>query len=401
MSASSTSPLAFGRRIFASLASFGLAIAVFGGLLLITWLGTLHQRDYGLYAALEKYFDSWFVLAEFPAPHDWIKFPFLGGYTLMALFFLNILCGGLLRIRKGKSTIGIIITHLSMAYLMFAGWVSFHWKTEGHLKLEEGQTSGIYTSYHDWVVEVAKIGETSAKVWQLPVSALASLQEGKELTISPQDHPFRLIFSNFHPNANVIPGTGATAIDGYVIQPLKPDKENERNVPAVQVKLVPTAGGATQPALLFGLERAPYTADLGGPQYTLRLTKMTYPMPFEVTLKDFYHEYYPNTDKPKIYRSDIARLDPSGKTTESRIEMNNPLRHEGYTLFQSGFGPQNGETGPPYSVFAVVKNPADHWPMYACIIGTIGLALHFTLKFLAHIRRSAAQRNKAAQPAHA
>ena len=47
------------------LGSFALAVVVLLLLLLIVFLGTLYQVDHGLYAAQQKYFNSFFVVHQF------------------------------------------------------------------------------------------------------------------------------------------------------------------------------------------------------------------------------------------------------------------------------------------------------------------------------------------------
>ena len=66
--------------------------------------------------------------------------------------------------------------------------------------------------------------------------------------------------------------------------------------------------------------------------------------------------------------------------------MNNPMRYEGFTFFQASWGPQNDPAATEfYSVFEVVKNPADHWPLVSLIITGIGLLVHFVMKLVLFI----------------
>ena len=67
--------------------------------------------------------------------------------------------------------------------------------------------------------------------------------------------------------------------------------------------------------------------------------------------------------------------------------MNEPLPHEGYTLYQSGWQPPDPGDTRYMSTFAVVRNPADNIPLYACIVITFGLLLHFGMKLVAMILR--------------
>jgi hypothetical protein len=67
--------------------------------------------------------------------------------------------------------------------------------------------------------------------------------------------------------------------------------------------------------------------------------------------------------------------------------MNQPLRHEGFTLYQSSWGPSNARPGDPlFSTFSVVRNPADQWPLYSCLTIAAGLLLHFVRKLLGYLR---------------
>jgi len=69
------------------------------------------------------------------------------------------------------------------------------------------------------------------------------------------------------------------------------------------------------------------------------------------------------------------------------IRMNEPLRYKGYTFFQASWGPQDARPGDPlFSTFAVVRNPADQWPKYACYVIGLGLLIYFAQKLGGYIR---------------
>ncbi len=68
------------------------------------------------------------------------------------------------------------------------------------------------------------------------------------------------------------------------------------------------------------------------------------------------------------------------------IRMNEPMRRDGFTFFQASWGPQNAAPGARlFSVFEVVKNPADKWPEYALYVTTVGLLMHFGLMLVMFI----------------
>ena len=139
-------------------------------------------------------------------------------------------------------------------------------------------------------------------------------------------------------------------------------------------------------ALLWAFERYPFSMVADGKRWTIDLSKRRWPLPFKVELKDFRRVLHPGTGMPKAFESDVIKHQ-DGVSEEILISMNEPLRQQGYTLFQSGFGePRPGSGGRYTSTFAVVQNPADQVPLVACIIMTIGLVLHFGRKLMRFVR---------------
>lgn len=71
------------------------------------------------------------------------------------------------------------------------------------------------------------------------------------------------------------------------------------------------------------------------------------PLPFEIRLERFAAERY-DDGSPRQFRSELL-LD--GQPAE--VEVNAPLRHRGYTLYQDGYDTQRGA----YTVLLVVRDP--------------------------------------------
>ena len=109
-------------------------------------------------------------------------------------------------------------------------------------------------------------------------------------------------------------------------------------------------------------------------------------MPFQVRVDDFNAEFFP-TGKPKKFESYITRIE-GAVSNEVKIYMNHPMRYQGFTFFQASWGPPGGKpTDRLYTVFEVVKNPADQWPLYAILITTVGLLVHFGYMLISFILR--------------
>jgi ResB protein required for cytochrome c biosynthesis len=92
---------------------------------------------------------------------------------------------------------------------------------------------------------------------------------------------------------------------------------------------------------------------------------MVQPLPFSLRLKDFIVEYY-STGMPSKFRSVVEVIDhQNGERFERNIEVNEPLRYKGVTVYQSSFDdggsklkltgyPLRGATNKPFDVDGVV-----------------------------------------------
>ena len=103
--------------------------------------------------------------------------------------------------------------------------------------------------------------------------------------------------------------------------------------------------------------------------------KRTY-LPFELELIYFKKVMHPGTNIAKSYSSDINLIE-SGISKHFLIEMNQPLRYNGYTFYQSSFiESDEGET----TVLAAVKNYGRLFPYISSIIMCFGLLIYLIMK---------------------
>ena len=74
--------------------------------------------------------------------------------------------------------------------------------------------------------------------------------------------------------------------------------------------------------------------------------------------------------------------------------MNQPLRSDGFTVYQSNWGPQGAAPGARlFSGFSVVTNPSDQWPLWATIVIGLGLLIHFTIVLVRYLIREMGARS--------
>jgi ResB-like family len=109
---------------------------------------------------------------------------------------------------------------------------------------------------------------------------------------------------------------------------------------------------------------------------TLRYGPHAVPLPFTIELVDFRKLDYPGTEMAMAYESDVVVTTSQGsdnKVEEHRIYMNNPYKHAGWKVYQSGFD------GDSVSVFSIMKDPG----LPLTYIGCIGLSIGIFLTFYA------------------
>jgi hypothetical protein len=373
---SPTRPAGLGAKVVRFLGSFGLASSLFLLLMLVVLIGTLQQRVMNVDEAQERYFESaWFVLDVFGVP-----MPFPGGMLLLAVLLVNLVVGGLLRLRWGRSTLGILVTHAGVVVLLVGSAIEYAASDKGHVALAEGRAADTFESYTDW--ELAIFDVAGSKEWVVPQEDLERAAGAGRLFVE-EGLPFDVRVSGYARNSKLMaadhPGEGA---EGVVVVPVPSDrKQAEANVPGAYVEVVAT-GATPSRGVVRGSALAPYTAEVLGATWAFELRRKSWRLPFRIELVEGGREDFPGTDNPSKYWSDVRVV--SGESSRiAHISMNEPLRHEGHTFYQSTF--VRLAEGSSRSGLAVVRNPTDRVPAIACFIIAIGMMVHFGTKLARYL----------------
>ena len=397
-------PVVVGMRIFRLFSSVGLALVVLAFLLLITWIGTEEQPVKGLLVVQEEYFKSWWLWHTF-------RFPFLGAVTLLlpgvmlllTVFSINLTCGGLIMLRKSWRTVGVMIAHFSILFLLAGGLLQHRFAKDGYMQLYEGESSDEFVSHHDWVIRIHEVkdgkADFEAEALVVPPTVLKDLETGTRRVGLP-GLPFDLRLYHHAVNAAVMPAAfrrpgELPVVDEVFLRELPRETKNELNVAALYVDVIDERGEVAQRGILWGKENQPFTVRMGEKAWLLKMDRERWKIPFAIQLNKFTHEFHPNTGTPRVFKSDVTKIQ-NGESERMVIEMNKPLQDQGYILFQSGWGPQeNGMPvpGAPYSVFAVWRNPTskillipvEHWPLVTLVCAAVGIAIHLILKLVRHL----------------
>jgi len=398
---SSTTPKSIPARIYAVLSGFGLATTLLVILMIETWLATLEQVHYGLHDTLHKYFhhSEWYVLPDAGIISDSLLGknlpPLPGGYWVCALLVMNLTLGGLIRIRKGWRTAGVLLAHFGIIFMIVAGGVSQLKEERGVMMLSEKtgqifpQTADYAQSFTETTVEITEVkdGKPVGPVHFVKDAYYLDLAGNQTRTVRLPKLPFDLEFQGYLQNAKPVsaasmaPARGEPLVEGWFLFGQEKNKETEMDTPGVHARVLRRDGKESPPFLLATAALAPYTVEADGRSFVIRMDKRVWPVPFQVRLLDARSEYHPNTTRPKLFESDIMRI-KDGREAKVFIEMNEPMRYGGLTFYQRTMmnGPTGGDREATVSGFEVVRNPSDKWPEYSIYVAGFGLCFHFLMK---------------------
>lgn len=376
------------KRFVQLLGSYGLSVVLLLALLLLVFFGTLEQTRIGLYEAQQKYFESFFLVHRL---FGRLPVPLPGGYLLLALVFVSMLIGAVIRAPKRLTRPGLLIAHTGILILILAGFVGYHYSISGNMPLYEGDSARNIQSYYEWEIQITEVDPVEAgRCFIIPQEQFQDCAGDRKAIFHHDSLPFRLEAGPYYLNSVAEPGTGPNAVEGIQLRALEQAQSAEMNVPGIFVTL---SGDVSRDGLLWGMEKAPWLVQANGRNYTIALKRREWVLPFILTLNAFTHEKHPGTELPSAFASRLT-LQDGDASREVVIRMNEPLRHRGYTFYQASWGPANAQEGEPlYSVLAVTRNRAAQWPLYASCLISFGLILHYGQVLFRYLKRGRAGTN--------
>ena len=317
-------------------------------LMVLLVVGTVSQKYIGLYLAGEVYFSSFIV---------WLggAVPVPGGYSVMSLIGVNLLCRTIQE-RWEWPKAGTIIVHLGALLLLLGGFITAAFSVEGNMVIPEGGTANFISSYHDR--ELAVIEITDEKAEEVATYGPAFLKQGAQ-------PGYGITVKGFFRNSAIAMQDGEPRI-----VPARRAVDDEDNVSALLFTVV------GKDYSVFEFMPRPPVIEYEGRNYMLMLRRTRTALPFEIDLVKFTKETHPGTDTARLYSSEVILKD-GAQEWRSVISMNKPLRYKGYTFFQSSF--LTDESGSVATVLAVVKNAGRLYPYIASIVICIGLLVHMII----------------------
>ncbi|MCM2322660.1 MAG: cytochrome c biogenesis protein CcsA [Oligoflexia bacterium] len=333
--------------------------------------GTLAQRSIGLYRAQELFFSS-FVY--------WVGYvPLPGGYTTMGVIFVGMLVKLLFDSTMRNGKLGIWITHFGALLLLLGGFLTAAFSQEGAMAIPPDQTVDYVSDYHK--LEFAVTDTSSAQHDQVTAFAQGWLKPGAVL--KAPGIPFEVevvkLFKNVSFDrrmASVEEGDLRGFAVNFDLRSAPEARETEQNQAGALLRVRGAGPGMDGSYAVFEEMPVRQTIEVQGKRYELELRRARTVLPFKIHLVQFEKKMYPGTGMAKSYKS-VVLLEDGGVSQRAVIQMNEPLRHRGYTFYQSSFieNPQGDTT-----VLAVVKNVGRLFPYISSIIMCIGLLVHLMIQ---------------------
>src|SRR6202167_2126741 len=123
------------------LSSARITVACLFLLFILTFWGTIAQVQQGLYAAQDRFFNSFFFLAA-----GFIPFP--GAQLVLWVLFVNLICSLIMTFKKYTQwvNLGLLVIHLGLILYFVAAFMIFHFSQESSVRLAEGEETNVSTS---------------------------------------------------------------------------------------------------------------------------------------------------------------------------------------------------------------------------------------------------------------
>ena len=348
-------------------------------LMVLVFFGTIAQKDIGLYASQMKYFSSYYFLL-----YDYIPLP--GGRITLILMTLN-LSSSLFRKTLWKiKKIGVIILHVGGLLLLLGGGVTAMYSSEGNMVIEEGGRVDYTDDYHR--MELCIVNLSLQDSLEYTVFDEELLVEGN--TISYDKLGFEIDIISRIKNTRIQNRiTGADSIykgflKQFVLLPKEPEKENTQNRPSLIFRI---RGSENNADGIYGLFLGQKDLDIfnfKNEEFFTEFRKERTYLPFAIELLDFKKVLHPGTQVAKSFSSEINLIE-NQIPRRVLIQMNEPLRHMGYTFFQASF---IEELKSESTVLAVVKNYGRLFPYISSIIMSIGLLVHLIINIPKMIKKN-------------
>ncbi|HZZ74087.1 MAG TPA: cytochrome c biogenesis protein CcsA [Pirellulales bacterium] len=327
---------------------------------------------------------------------------------MKATFAACVLLGGCMMLFQKRA--GVVLLHGGLLLMMSNELVVYSLHAENRLSVHEGESSNVLMDMKS--PELALIdtsNPTKDDVFAVPMSML--LSQGK---LHDDRLPFDLELVKYLPNTSLEPpepsqANLATRGVGLKFE-LSPAprstgvESSAEDMPSAYVRFRDKKTEADLGVYLLSYYFDPTVADVrwsqlglnpdsvtaqaleaNGKTYRVALRPMQTYRDYSIELHSIKKLDYVGTDTPRSYESTVTIHDAKRGDRDAKIWMNNPVRYQGETFYQSDYGA--GQNGKKYSVFQVVSNTGWMIPYVGCMIVAVGMFFHFFQMLVRFLQR--------------
>lgn len=329
-------------------------------LMLILTVGTIDQKNIGLFESQEKYFTSlFFTYRGIPVPS--------GGLVIL-LMTVGLISQLVFRTKmKNKKSLGITLTHFGAVLLLAGAFITNLTALEGSMVIPEGSTLSYMEDYKN--LDFVLREEPSDKTAFLIGTKKINLDETYKLDGANLRFSQNYVNCELSPRQNAGPEyRGMASQFGFREKPKAAD-----NTACIEFSII--KDGVKSVYAIYQFMPKEQTVVIGDKTYVAEIRHHRIPLPFSVKLIDFEKKFHQDTMISRSFKSEVYVIDGSLETRHL-IEMNAPLRYKGYTFYQSSFSENaQGEI----TELSVVKNAGQIFPYISSIIICLGLLLHLLI----------------------
>lgn len=354
------------------LASLKLALIVLTTLIVLMIYGTVVEARHG---------------ASFARAAVYLSKPFLAAELAL---FLNVLFSTLVRLPLRRRLAGFYITHLGLLFIMIGAAMTLRFGLNGTVDLVPGEPTR-FAKMDEALLYVLETpagtdGTPELLSINLPDTAAASDGGGLKATGKNYDFALKRFLPYAVPAASLRRNSSARDSNAWAYKP--PSKDGGGRNAALFLSVEPRGKKdvATEYWVNDGGTASATLAD--GTRLDMTIAPKLLRLPFRIELDDFRVKTDADGDNPSDYASHVS-LYARENRTEAVIAMNQPLKTDAFTLYQSSYFEMDGGRGYA-SVLSLNSDPGRNLKYVGSVFLVAGSLLHFGLRAAAKRRPAGA-----------
>ncbi len=298
---------------------------------------------------------------------------------------------------------GNVLIHAGVGLLMVGQFVFGDRQVEQRIGLAEGEKTNLVVIEDEIEIALVDVSDPKEDIVYAIHEPLIRRYEGSDQAIDDDSLPCKVRILDWMQNSRIEnlkegdenPATAGLGLlkKAVELQPIgAAEAMEDRNIGAAYVELISRKTDKPIATLLLSQERNDvskvYTTilddelesvDIDGAEFKVALRFRQLRKPYDVYLKDVERITYSGVETPRDFSSRIVITSrETGASQEGKTWMNNPIRYQGETFYQSRYNKLPSDGGMVETTgLQVVKNAGWVVPYISCMMVFVGMFAHF------------------------